>query len=134
MLLGGGGAGVSSGDRKANPLPWTLRRDRAMVVDGKENGAHGIQKEEVEKAEEGVLMLVWSETRHFCFGTGVRWTEIVCRILCEKKKILDFFWLADFSLLLLLQNKIPKGRCLSTSNLPAFRRFLVRMVLPEDLN
>lgn len=51
-------AGVSSGDRKANPSPWTLRRDRAMVVDGKENGARGIQKEEVEKAEEGVLMLV----------------------------------------------------------------------------
>lgn len=96
---GGRRAGVSPGDRKANPSPWTLRRDRAMVVDGK-NGARGIQKEEVERAEEGVLMLVCSETRHFCFWTGFLWPHAGRKssvgFFVKKKKDSGFFLVSRF--------------------------------------
>lgn len=99
MLLGGRRAGVSSGDRKANPSPWTLRRDRAMVVDGKENGTRGIQKEEVERAKEGVLLPVCSETRHFCFWTGVFWLNAGRKLsvgFFVKKKDSGFFLVSRF--------------------------------------
>lgn len=71
-----------------------------MVVDGKENGARGIQKEEVERAEEGVLMLVWSETRHFCFWTGSLWLhagrKLSVDFFVKKRKDSGFFLVSIF--------------------------------------